>query len=63
MGTGETKMANFAIYMIGVILFIGALAFGAQRIGVAEPWIWIGIVALIGIGIMAAVVNTKRRTP
>ena len=53
-------MTNFAIYMIGVILAVGALAYGAHRAGVAEPWVWIGLVVLLGFGIMAGIVKTKR---
>jgi hypothetical protein len=54
-------MRNFWIYMIGVILFVGALAYAADRLRVNEPWIWIGIVALIGLGVMAGI--TKVRPP
>jgi hypothetical protein len=54
-------MTNFVIYMIGVILAVGALAYAADRAGVSEPWIWIGVVALIGIGIMGGIVKTRGR--
>jgi hypothetical protein len=54
-------MRNFWIYMIGVLLLVGAVAYGADRLEVNEPWIWIGVVALLGLGLMAAV--TKLRPP
>jgi hypothetical protein len=53
-------MRNFAIYMIGMLLFAGALAYGADRAGLREAWIWIGLVALIGIGVMSGIVRTGR---
>jgi hypothetical protein len=67
-GTGSAEpwteiatMTNFVIYMIGVVLAVGALAYGAHRAGVSEPWIWIGVVALIGLGVMGGIVKTRGR--
>ena len=40
-------MRDFAVYIVGLIIFIGALAYAAQRLGAAEAWIWIGVVAPI----------------
>jgi hypothetical protein len=58
---GAITMTNFAIYMIGVILAAGALVYGLHRAGVGEPWVWIGLVALIGLGIMGGIVKTRGR--
>jgi hypothetical protein len=55
-------MTNFAIYMVGVILVAGALAIGADRLGIGEPWIWIGLVVIIGLGIMGGIVKTRGRS-
>jgi hypothetical protein len=54
-------MRNFAVYMIGLVIFVGALAYAAQRLGAAEAWIWIGAVALIGLGVMSGIVKTRGR--
>jgi hypothetical protein len=37
-----------------------AAGYGAHLIGVADRWIAIGVAAGIGLGIMAAVVKTRR---
>ena len=36
--TLEARM-NFAVYMIGVILVVGALAYGASLVGLSPTWI------------------------
>jgi hypothetical protein len=54
---------NFAIYMIGVILVVVALAYGAHLLGLNETWIGIGVLLILGFGIMGAVSKTRRRDP
>jgi hypothetical protein len=57
----KEQMKNFAVYIIGLIIFVGALAVAADRLGAGEPWIGIGVVALIGLGIMSGIVKTRGR--
>jgi hypothetical protein len=54
---------NFAIYMIGVLLVVGALAWAATRLGLGSTWIAIGALALVGLGLMGGVVKTRHRDP
>lgn len=54
---------NFAIYLFGTLLVIAALAYGAHLMGVASTWIAIGAVALLGIGILSGVTNTRQKEP
>ncbi len=54
---------NFAIYMIGTLLVVGALAYGAHLLGASPRWIGIGTVVAIGLGIMGGIVRTRRRDP
>lgn len=56
-------MSNFVIYMVGVVLVAGALAYGASLLGLSSTWIGIGLTLVIGFGIMAAVAKTRRREP
>lgn len=56
-------MTNFFVYMIGVVLVSSALAYGAYLLGAAPRWIGIGVLALVGIGIMAAIVKTRQKEP
>lgn len=56
-------MSNFVLYMIGMLLVVGALAYGASLLGVDPTWIGIFILVLIGIGVMSGVAKTRRREP
>jgi hypothetical protein len=59
----EGEPVNFAAYMVGIVLVICGLAYGAYLVGVPQRWIAIGVVVLIGLGIMGAVTKTRRRDP
>ena len=54
---------NFALYMIGVLIVVGGLAYGASRLGIGSTWIVIGAAVLLGLGIMAGVVKTRQKDP
>ena len=53
-------MTNFAIYMIGAVVAICALAYGAHLVGMSNQWIGVGAAILVGLGIMGAIVRTRR---
>jgi len=52
---------SFLLYMIGFLVLIGGLIWAAVTFGVPELYIAIGSVVLLGMGIMAAVSQTRRR--
>jgi hypothetical protein len=54
---------SFALYVIGFLIFIGGLIFGADRLGVNHTWIAIGAIVLLGIAIFTGAVKTRRRDP
>lgn len=56
-------MSSFALYLIGMLIIIGGLAYGASLAGLATQWIMVGVVVLLGIGIVAGVSKTRRRDP
>jgi hypothetical protein len=56
-------MTNFFVYMIGVILLVGALAYGASLIGLSSTWITVIAVAALGLGLMGAIVKTRQKEP
>ena len=56
-------MTNFFVYMIGVLLVVGALAYGASVMGVSPVWIGVFALAVIGLGMMGAIVKTKQKEP
>ena len=56
-------MSSFAIYLIGMIIVIGGLAYGAFLLHAPTQWIIVGVVILLGIGVVGAVTHTRRRDP
>jgi len=56
-------MTNFFVYMIGVLLVVGALAYGARLMGVGTTWIAIFAIAVLGLGVMGAIVKTRQKEP
>lgn len=52
---------NFMIYLVGFIVFVGGLAWLAVTLGAPQQYIAIGTVILAGLGIMSAVIRTRRR--
>ena len=53
-------MTNFLVYLFGVIVAMCAAAYGAHLLGVGERWIGVGVAFGVGLGIMAAIVKTRR---
>jgi hypothetical protein len=56
-------MTNFLVYMIGVILVVGALAYGASLLGLGATWIAVIAIAALGLGLMGAIVKTRQKEP
>jgi hypothetical protein len=57
------RMTNFFVYMIGVLLVVGALGYGASLMGVNSTWIAVFALAVLGLGVMGAIVKTKQKEP
>jgi hypothetical protein len=56
-------MTNFFVYMVGVLLVVGALAYGASLIGLSSTWIAVIALAGVGLGVMGAIVKTRQKDP
>jgi hypothetical protein len=54
---------SFVLYLIGFVIFIAGLAWGASVAGVPSLYIGIGAVILLGIGIFSAVGRTRTKDP
>jgi hypothetical protein len=54
---------SFALYLIGFIVLIVGLAFGANMMHVAPRWIAVGAIILTGVGIVTGVARTRQRDP
>lgn len=56
-------MSNLWLYIIGFLVIIAGLAWGATTLGVAPVWIGVGALVLIGIAIVTGVSKTRYREP
>ena len=54
---------SFALYMIGFVIFLGGLIWGAVTMGIAPIYIGIGALVILGIGIFSAVGKTRSKDP
>ncbi len=58
----EVEM-SFGLYLIGFVLLIIGVAYGAHMAHVPTHWIAVAIIALLGLGIMTGVSRTRMRDP
>jgi hypothetical protein len=56
-------MTNFLVYIVGTLLVVAGLAYGASRAGISEVWIIAGALVIIGIGLMGGIVKTRQKDP
>jgi hypothetical protein len=56
-------MSSFATYLIGFLILIVGLAFGAYLLNVPTAWIAVGVIILLGIGVLMATSRTRPRDP
>ena len=54
-------MSSLAIWVIGFIVLIGGLAYGASLAGMSPQWIGVGAVVLAGVGIVMGVTKTRTK--
>lgn len=52
---------SFAIFIIGFVILIGGLAYGANMAGMSPQWIGVGVLILAGIGIVMGVTKTRTK--
>ena len=54
---------SFGIYIIGFLILIGGLIYGAHLMHLAPHWIAFGAIVLVGLGVITGVKNTRQRDP
>ncbi|MFJ5382199.1 MULTISPECIES: hypothetical protein [Burkholderiaceae] len=54
---------SFLLYVIGLVVLVGGIAWGLSVAGVAHVYIGIACVIVLGIGIMMAVSRTRAKDP
>ena len=52
---------SFGIYIIGFLILIGGLIYGAVLIHMPSHWIVVGTIVLLGLGILTGVKNTRQK--
>jgi hypothetical protein len=56
-------MTNLVVYLIGTLLVVAGLAYGAHRLGVSNAWIIVGALVITGLGLMGGIVKTRQKDP
>ena len=54
---------SLTLYLVGFLVMIAGLAFGAKLMHVAPRWIAVGAIVLAGLGIVTGVARTRQRDP
>ena len=52
---------SFALYLIGFLVLIVGLVYGAVLLHIPQTWIAVGTIVLIGLAILTGVTNTRAR--
>ena len=51
------------VYLLGTLLVVAGLAYGASKVGVSSTWIIVGALVIIGLGLMGGIVKTRQKDP
>lgn len=62
-GAHQEASMSFGLYLLGFIIVIAGLAWGAVTVGVSPVWVGIGALILLGIGIFSGVTRTRQKDP
>ena len=54
---------SFGLYVIGFLIVIGGLIYGAVILHVPQHWIVVGAVVLLGLAILTGVKATRHKDP
>ena len=61
LGEHSKEIMSFAIYLLGFLILIAGLSYGATLMHVPTRWIVSGAIALTGLGILTGVKGTRQR--
>ena len=54
---------TFGLYVVGFLIFIGGLIYGAVLMHVPQRWIVVGAIVLLGLGIFTGAKATRQKDP
>jgi uncharacterized membrane protein len=52
---------SFGLYVVGYLVVIGGLIYGAVLMHMPAHWIVVGAIVLVGLGIVTGVKNTRQK--
>jgi hypothetical protein len=54
---------SFSIYIVGYLILIGGLIYGATLLKIPGQWIGVGAIVMVGLGILSGVSSTRQKDP
>ncbi|HEV2022216.1 MAG TPA: hypothetical protein VGQ94_06770 [Terriglobales bacterium] len=54
---------SFLLYIVGFLILMGGLIYGATLLHVPAHWVVVGAVVLAGLGILTGVKTTRHKDP
>ena len=54
---------SFTMYLVGILIALAGLIYGAHLLHVPNRWIAAGAITILGLGILSAVVATRHKDP
>jgi hypothetical protein len=61
VGRKERVIMSFMLYIVGIIVLISGLIYGAYLLNVPQQWIVVGAVIVAGLGILSGVARTRSK--
>jgi predicted signal transduction protein with EAL and GGDEF domain len=58
-----TNVSSLTIFIIGFVILVAGLAYGASLAGLSPQWIAVGVLVLLGMGVAMGVTRTRQRDP
>ena len=52
---------SFALYLVGYLVVIIGLVYGANLAHIPSQWITVGVLVMVGLGILTAVTRTRQK--
>jgi hypothetical protein len=56
-------VSSLTIFIIGFVILVAGLAYGASLAGLSAQWIAVGVLVLLGMGVAMGVTRTRQRDP
>jgi len=56
-------VSSLTIFLVGFVILVAGLAYGASLANVPTQWIAVGALVLLGVGIAMGVTRTRQRDP